>query len=81
MLISDSSDLIRTLAKRVSDQELSVGDHLPREQAFSEAYWVSRSTLRAGLDIVQNQEGYYSIATGQSVSIELVEVRGSRKIA
>ena len=81
LLISDSSDLIRTLAKRVSDQELSVGDQLDREQALPEAYGVRRSTVRVGLDIAQNQEGYYAIASGQSVSNELVGVRGSWKSA
>jgi DNA-binding GntR family transcriptional regulator len=47
------TELANTLVKRITDGEFAMGQQLPSELALTEAYKVSRSTVRAALDIVQ----------------------------
>ncbi|MBW1248719.1 GntR family transcriptional regulator [Pseudomonas tolaasii] len=47
------TELANILTKKITDGEVAIGEQLPSELALSHDYQVSRSTVRAALDIVQ----------------------------
>jgi DNA-binding GntR family transcriptional regulator len=47
------TELANTLVKRIAEGQFRVGDQLPSEVALANQYQVSRTTVRAALDIIE----------------------------
>ena len=47
------TELANTLVKNISDGQFVIGDQLPSEVALADQYKVSRTTVRAALDIIE----------------------------
>jgi GntR family transcriptional regulator len=47
------TELANTLVKTITDGQFTIGDQLPSEVALADQYKVSRTTVRAALDIIE----------------------------